>query len=54
MFSHVVLLALMFIGAIAGSTAEGLKISRIAIYVKSTYQEIRRNLSPNRRLALRF
>ncbi len=54
MFSHVVLLALMFIGAMAGSTAGGLKISRIAIYVKSTYQEIRRNLSPNRRLALRF
>lgn len=54
MFSHVILLGLMFIGAMAGSTAGGLKISRIAIYVKSTYQEIRRNLSPNRRLALRF
>ncbi len=54
MFSHVVLLGLMFIGAMAGSTAGGLKISRIAIYVKSTFQEIRRNLSPNRRLALRF
>ncbi len=53
-FSHIILLGLMFIGAMAGSTAGGLKISRIAIYVKASIQEIRRNLSPNRLLALRF
>lgn len=54
MFSRVILLILMFIGSMAGSTAGGLKISRIAIYVKSTIQEIRRNISPNRRLPVTF
>jgi trk system potassium uptake protein TrkH len=54
MFSHVILLLLMFIGAMAGSTAGGLKVSRVAIYLKSTFQEIRRNLSPHRKIPVRF
>ncbi len=54
MFSRLILLILMFIGAMAGSTAGGLKISRVAIYVKATVQEIRRNVCPNRRLPVTF
>jgi len=54
MFSRVILLILMFIGSMAGSTAGGMKISRIAIYLKSTIQEIRRSVSPNRRLPVTF
>lgn len=51
-FSKVVLLFLMFVGGMAGSTAGGFKISRVAIYVKSAVREISRNVSPNRRLPL--
>lgn len=51
-FSQVILLMLMFSGGMAGSTAGGIKISRIAIYIKTTIQEIRRNVSPNRRLPI--
>lgn len=53
-FSKVILLLLMFTGAMAGSTGGGMKISRIAIYFKFTFQEIRRNVSPNRRLPVTF
>ncbi len=53
-FSKVLLLLLMFVGAMAGSTAGGLKVSRIAIYLKSAFLEIRRNVSPNRRVPLTF
>ena len=51
-FSHVILLMLMFSGGMAGSTAGGIKVSRVAIYIKTTIQEIRRNVSPNRRLPI--
>ncbi|MGI6545786.1 MAG: TrkH family potassium uptake protein [Fastidiosipilaceae bacterium] len=54
MFSHIVLLLLMFVGGMAGSTAGGLKVSRVAVYIKSTFQEIKRNLSPNRKNPVRF
>lgn len=54
LLSHVVLLMLMFIGGMAGSTAGGLKVSRFAIYAKSVILEIRSSLSPNRRLPLHF
>ncbi|MDD4189429.1 MAG: TrkH family potassium uptake protein [Eubacteriales bacterium] len=53
-FSRVVLLLLMFIGGMAGSTAGGLKISRVVIYIKSTLHELRRRISPNRRLPMSF
>lgn len=48
LFSHVVLLLLMFIGSCAGSTAGGIKVSRIMILVKSGIKEIRTALNPNR------
>ncbi|MGV8907023.1 MAG: TrkH family potassium uptake protein [Acetobacterium sp.] len=53
-FSHVILLLLMFVGGMAGSTAGGIKVSRIAIYIKTTINEIRINVSPNRRLPILF
>ena len=53
-FSHVILIFLMFVGGMAGSTAGGIKVSRIAIYIKTTIQEIRVNVSPNRRLPILF
>lgn len=52
--SHVVLLLLMFCGAMAGSTGGGIKVSRIAIYVKTSLQEIRHMISPNRMLPIKF
>ncbi|MDI9469195.1 MAG: TrkH family potassium uptake protein [Bacillota bacterium] len=54
LFSRIVLLLLMFVGAMAGSTAGGLKVSRVAIYAKTFIQELRLQVSPNRRLPVRF
>jgi len=44
--SKVLLLVLMFIGACAGSTGGGIKVSRIVIAVKSTWAEIRHMTHP--------
>lgn len=52
--AHSILLLLMFCGAMAGSTGGGLKISRVALYIKISLQEIRRAVNPNRRLAIKF
>ena len=49
-----VLLMLMFIGACAGSTAGGLKVSRIIIIVKSAFNEVRKSISPHRALSVKF
>lgn len=48
LFSEVILLVLMFIGGCAGSTAGGIKVSRIAIMIKSGFAEIKRSKNPNR------
>jgi len=53
-FSKVILLLLMFVGGMAGSTAGGIKVSRVAIYIKTAIKEIRVNVSPNRRLPILF
>ena len=45
-FSHHVLLMLMLIGACAGSTGGGIKVSRIMIMVKSVRDEISRIIHP--------
>ncbi len=45
-FSKVILLILMFIGGCAGSTAGGLKVSRVVILFQSIKQELRRLLHP--------
>ena len=54
LFSRLILLLLMFVGSMAGSTAGGLKVSRVAIYCKTFIREIRRSINPNRVLPLRF
>lgn len=48
--AHIILLLLMFCGAMSGSTGGGIKIARIGLYVKTFIQEVRRNISPNRKL----
>lgn len=45
-FSQFVLITLMFIGGSAGSTAGGIKVSRIAILSKSSFLNIRKTISP--------
>jgi trk system potassium uptake protein TrkH len=45
-FSKVILLGLMIIGACAGSTGGGMKVSRILILLKSIKQELKRLLHP--------
>lgn len=48
LFTHYILLILMFIGSCAGSTAGGLKVSRVLILFKSGLGEVKRVLSPHR------
>ncbi|MCA9764850.1 MAG: TrkH family potassium uptake protein [Carnobacterium sp.] len=48
LFSRMILLLLMFFGGMAGSTAGGLKISRIALLIKSSVAEFKRMSQPNR------
>ena len=45
--SKTILLAIMFVGACAGSTGGGIKISRLMIIWKSIRQEVRKILHPN-------
>lgn len=45
-FSKVIMLMLMFIGACAGSTGGGIKVSRILIYLKTVYKELQHLISP--------
>lgn len=45
-FSKNILLVLMIVGACAGSTGGGMKVSRILIMVKSAFKEIRQMLKP--------
>lgn len=52
--SQIILLLLMFAGGMAGSTAGGLKISRIAIGFKTVKNEIRQVLQPHRQLAVQM
>lgn len=46
-FSKFILLILMFIGACAGSTGGGIKVSRIVILFKSLKREVNRLIHPN-------
>lgn len=48
LFSRIILLSLMCIGACAGSTAGGLKVSRVIVLVKSALTEIKRIRQPKR------
>ena len=44
----------MFFGACAGSTAGGLKISRVIMMVKMYVAEIRQMISPNRVITVKY
>ena len=46
-FSKTILVILMFVGACAGSTGGGIKVSRLLIIVKSIRREVRKMLHPN-------
>lgn len=45
-FSKCIIIALMFVGSMAGSTGGGLKVARIIILFKSGFREIRRAIRP--------
>ena len=53
-FSKAILLSLMFIGGCAGSTAGGLKVSRVVLLYQQVRQELRRALHPRGVYAARF
>lgn len=53
-FSKTILLILMFIGACAGSTAGGLKVSRLIMLFKSARRELKKMLHPRSVSAVRF
>ena len=53
-FSQTVLLLLMFFGACAGSTAGGLKISRVIMMAKMFVAEIKQMISPNRVVSIKY
>ncbi|WP_332511540.1 potassium transporter TrkG [Carnobacterium sp.] len=54
MFSQVILLSLMFIGACAGSTGGGIKVSRIMMLSKHALQELKRILHSRTVTTLNF
>lgn len=47
MLATTILMLLMFIGAMAGSTAGGMKVSRIVIAVKGIYIKVRKLINPH-------
>lgn len=54
LFSRIILLFLMFVGGMAGSTGGGIKVSRIAIMIKTAFAELKRNAYPNRIISMHF
>lgn len=53
-FSKWILILLMFVGASAGSTGGGLKVSRIVIFFKQVFKEIRYLLHPRQISTVKF
>lgn len=47
MFSQMIIILLMFIGACSGSTGGGIKVSRIVIYIKNAKKELKHLLHPH-------
>lgn len=46
-FTHIILMCLMFVGGCAGSTGGGFKVSRIMLLVKQVGREVRQQIHPN-------
>ena len=53
-FSKLILVVLMFIGGCAGSTAGGLKVSRVIMMFKGIYRDLRRMIHPRSVSSVRF
>jgi len=53
-FSQTILVSIMFVGAMAGSTGGGLKVSRVAVLIKSAYRELCVMRSPRSVRNLKF
>jgi trk system potassium uptake protein TrkH len=53
-FCRVVLLILMFSGAMSGSSTSGFKVARVAVFVKTIRQEIRHAINPSRSVPIQF
>lgn len=53
-FSKTILLILMFIGGCAGSTAGGLKVSRILVLFKTCINELKKISTPNRIFSIKM
>ena len=47
-FSRVLMVCLMFVGACAGSTGGGIKVSRVMIYIKQVGKELMQQIHPRR------
>lgn len=54
LFSKIILLFLMFMGGCAGSTAGGLKVSRVVIFIKSAIREFKKLGNINRVVSLKM
>ena len=54
LLSRTILLLLMFVGACAGSTGGGLKISRVAILIKTAFAEVRKAKEQRRVVSIKF
>lgn len=54
LFSQMIIFLLMFIGAMAGSTGGGIKVSRIVIYLKNAMAEIKRLIHPHSVVSIDF
>lgn len=52
-FSQTILVLLMFIGACAGSTGGGIKVSRIVLYVKQVRKELMQQIHPRQICVIR-
>lgn len=52
--SQTILVMIMFVGAMAGSTGGGIKVSRIAVLIKSAYRELCTMRSPRSVRCLKF
>lgn len=53
-FSKVILILLMFIGACAGSTGGGIKVSRFLLLIKSIFKEVRTSVHPRTILKIKM
>ena len=54
LFSQIIIFLLMFIGACAGSTGGGMKVSRWVMYFKNAFAEMKRMVHPHSVVSVRF